>query len=734
MSTSPASSRTAWRELPLSLYLGGWVVLLAGPYCARHQLILPGFLHLVGVLILGGVPVSLGLRHRGVNRAWVSRGATVAMVLGGLALLILHPRISLLSGGRSGWGAVFLFSDGITPLLHFIAWVIAFRSFALLTDADVLLMIVPGLSMIILVAILEPSTYIFLFLIPFSVSALFICMRYHEIRLQQRASLLVGQPPQRGHSLRSLCSLFLIIALLATCLSALLTDLALPKELIDRFGIQLAIYLSRLLVAATHQPYVAISGYLDVGEDQFPLGNVVLFRVVTFHAARWRSNVFDYYDGRCWLVQAEQPRRSLQRQPSGAFQVPPDPYEDYQRAPRLRADHEFTLAVSCQGLLITAYEPLSVQVEGTSLKVDPLRRLLCRRLVPGTRYRVQTSLKQVPPTDLHLAQGAIPAAIQAAYLALPSLLSPRVRDHARQVCHGAGSPYDRLIRLEQDLVAHHTYTQNPSAIPADREVVDYFVFEMGSGSCLHFATALAVLGRVVGVPTRLVTGYNPGIWNPAAGYYEVRERDAHAWVEAYIAPYGWIELDPTRLAPTKGSQWKETMLSLRRRMQRWGMQVEQWFSQVQNWLFEKGTEVSLVLIGMALCGWGGVKARRWLRHRRKLGGSPSVTAEDPGRQQIFRHFDGLCRLLREYGLPRYDHETPFEYAAAVAACVPAIADPVDAIVRAYVVGRYRPTAPSPEEVQSSSQAWDALLLLLRAARRAIPRETWGRRDTDVSEC
>jgi len=709
--------------LPLSLYAAGVVVLLAGPCCAVHQLILPGFLNLVVGLILVGVPLSLGLRVWGVDRAWVSRGATAAMVLGGLILLIRHPHISLLTSGRAGLGTSLLLSDGITPLLHFIAWVIAFRSMALLTDADILMMIVPSLSMIILVAILEPAAHVFLFLIPFSVSALFLGMRYQETALRQRASLLVGRPPQQWwHSLRSLFSLFLIIALLALCLSALLADLSLPKELIDRFGIELAAYLSRLLVAATRQPYVAVSNSLDVGEEQFLLGNTILFRVATPRPRLWRGNVFDQYDGRLWRAQADRPKRPLQRQPTGAFAVPPDPCEDYRRAPRFRVEQEFSLAVYCQGLLMAAYEPVSVELEGTSLKVDPLRRLLCRRLGPGTRYRVSASLKQVAPTDLHRARGPIPAAIRTTYLALPPDLSWRLRDYAWRVCQGASSPYDRLVRLEIDLAAHHAYTPTPPSIPLDREVVDYFVFEMKAGSCLHFATALAVLGRVVGVPTRLVTGYAPGIQNPVSGYYEVREKDAHAWVEAYVAPYGWIELDPTRLVAEKVSPWTATIFSLRRRIQQWEMWIGRGFLRVRDWLLERGSQVSLGLTGVVLLGWGLIVARRWIRQRRRRSLAPFPGGPDPARQQVFHHFHSLCRLLGRYGLPRDDHQTPFEYAAAVAACIPALAAPLETIVRTYVAGRYSPASLSPEEVQRSAQAWAILRSRLRAARRATRRE------------
>ena len=66
-----------------------------------------------------------------------------------------------------------------------------------------------------------------------------------------------------------------------------------------------------------------------------------------------------------------------------------------------------------------------------------------------------------------------------------------------------------------------------------------------TGFCEQIASSLAVMLRTLGIPTRLVTGYGPGERNPLTGYFEVRQSDAHAWVEVLYPGIGWVPYDPT---------------------------------------------------------------------------------------------------------------------------------------------------------------------------------------------
>lgn len=77
-------------------------------------------------------------------------------------------------------------------------------------------------------------------------------------------------------------------------------------------------------------------------------------------------------------------------------------------------------------------------------------------------------------------------------------------------------------------------------------VVD-FLFKNRVGHCEYFASAMALMARTIGVPARVVTGYRVAERNPILGHYVVRERNAHAWVEAWLPGRGWVRYDPTPL-------------------------------------------------------------------------------------------------------------------------------------------------------------------------------------------
>ena len=72
-----------------------------------------------------------------------------------------------------------------------------------------------------------------------------------------------------------------------------------------------------------------------------------------------------------------------------------------------------------------------------------------------------------------------------------------------------------------------------------------FLFETKTGHCEYFASAMAIMLRLQGVPARLVTGFSATNKNPLTGYFEVRALDAHAWVEAYFPAHGWVTFEPT---------------------------------------------------------------------------------------------------------------------------------------------------------------------------------------------
>jgi hypothetical protein len=148
---------------------------------------------------------------------------------------------------------------------------------------------------------------------------------------------------------------------------------------------------------------------------------------------------------------------------------------------------------------------------------------------------------------------------------IPRLVGPAIRSHraideenlqrliqlARQVAgfnDEAGPPtqLEMAKRLSAYLAesGEYTYSLNAAIIDPEIDPVEDFLFNRKTGHCEYYASALALMLRATGIPSRLVSGFKGGVQNKLTGYYEVEERHAHAWVEANIDGR-WVALDAT---------------------------------------------------------------------------------------------------------------------------------------------------------------------------------------------
>jgi protein-glutamine gamma-glutamyltransferase len=112
----------------------------------------------------------------------------------------------------------------------------------------------------------------------------------------------------------------------------------------------------------------------------------------------------------------------------------------------------------------------------------------------------------------------------------------------------ADTPAQKLEAIQQHLRTDYRYGLDFERRGGRDPLVEFLLApdEAGRvGHCEYFATALAVLSRLAGVPSRMVGGFRVEEYNALGGYYIVRERNAHAWVEAYLPERGWTTFDPT---------------------------------------------------------------------------------------------------------------------------------------------------------------------------------------------
>ncbi len=145
--------------------------------------------------------------------------------------------------------------------------------------------------------------------------------------------------------------------------------------------------------------------------------------------------------------------------------------------------------------------------------------------------------------QLRLAGNNYPASIHN-YLALPDELPERVRDLAVRLTIDQPTPYDQVMAI-QDYLRQFPYTLKVPGVPTNRDVADYFLFDLQKGYCDYFATTMAVMVRAVGIPARLVTGFSSGTYDYNTNRFVVVEANAHSWVEVYFPGIGLVEFEPT---------------------------------------------------------------------------------------------------------------------------------------------------------------------------------------------
>ena len=182
--------------------------------------------------------------------------------------------------------------------------------------------------------------------------------------------------------------------------------------------------------------------------------------------------------------------------------------------------------------------------------------LLGLRLRDGVRdYTVLGAISAVDEARLRLTSTAYPPWITNHYLQVPESVPPRVRQLAQEITRDAYSPYDKARAIEAYL-RQIPYSLDVSTPPPDRDVVDWFLFDLRRGYCDYYATAFVVLARLSGLPARLAIGYAQGQWDSTAGLYKITEREAHSWPEVYFPPYGWVPFEPTAIRQV--FQWPKT--------------------------------------------------------------------------------------------------------------------------------------------------------------------------------
>lgn len=156
----------------------------------------------------------------------------------------------------------------------------------------------------------------------------------------------------------------------------------------------------------------------------------------------------------------------------------------------------------------------------------------------------QYSVNYINADYMHLYD-ILPDALRENYLSVPDQGLIETRALTNRLTTELSDPYEIMKTLERYLRDNYRYTLNTNEVDTERDFVENFLFVEEEGYCTYFATSLAVMGRLAGVPTRYVEGFITANFLDYQGFYEVSANRAHAWTEAYIEGQGWVKFEAT---------------------------------------------------------------------------------------------------------------------------------------------------------------------------------------------
>ncbi|TCO75683.1 transglutaminase TgpA family protein [Chromatocurvus halotolerans] len=296
---------------------------------------------------------------------------------------------------------------------------------------------------------------------------------------------------------------------------------------------------------------------------------------------------------------------------------------------------------------------------------------------------------------------------------LPEGSNPRTRALAESLYRDTGNDAEYVQRvLALFRQQPFRYTLQPPLL--DNNSMDQFLLETRAGFCEHYAYAFAVLMRAVGVPARVVSGYQGGEINPVNGTVIVHQFDAHAWNEVWLEDRGWVRVDPTAaVSPARiefglenamreeGSFLSSSLLSpLRYRGISWinalRLRYDAVTYQWQSWVvgFDGQQQIDVLrgvfgeinarlFVGVMLASFGSmlglVAASLFLRNRQGRHRDPAL-----------RHIRLLQTRLRRIGFDLRPGESPGAMGRRAAERFPGASDDLRAIARLADAALYRP--------------------------------------------
>jgi protein-glutamine gamma-glutamyltransferase len=621
----------------------------------------------------------------------------------------------------------------LLAVVHFLLFVTLVRFYSVANERDALFLAMLAFACVLASAIFTVDTSFLAFFVVFLGFAVAV---FVGLEVRRSASGAVYPPVGVNAARERKFHRALILAALSVSVGAVVLG-TLLFFLFPRFS---AGYFARTGL----QPSL-MSGFTDNVElgqiGEIKKSNVVVMRVqtgapVNYPLLRWRGIALTDFDGRRWYSRGSRTRKA---QPVSNGWIPVVSPKEMEGRSTMQVQFVTLLQPLASDALFAPAQVVALRgnfsgdagtydgatrnsflsVDSTGSIYNPFHNF------SQIRYEGVSILPMARPEQARTASTNYSPEIRRTYLQLPTNLDRRIPELARKVTAGADTPYDKSLAIEQYLRTKFTYTLNITGT-REQDPLAHFLFDTKAGFCEYFATAMAVMLRTQGIPSREVNGFLPGEYNDLAGDYIVRASDAHSWVEAYFPGTGWLTFDPT---PPSNEQsggllgrlalyidwfqltWNEWVInydfshqiSLARSVgqlsSNWKDKWRQKVQRLQDRSMERLSEwqrshgllrfvvpmVLLLLLVLLRLDW--LRAFfRWVSFA-WLERIPGTGRNNP--QLASRLYGELLRLLEKRGFPRRETQTPREFAASLGLhgrLAPAVQEFTDLYVQARFGG------------------------------------------------
>lgn len=448
------------------------------------------------------------------------------MIYGYIRLIKNRPQGSRFVIGLSSIAGLFIFfidvfiitGDYLVSVGHLSLVFHAIKSFDIKEPYDPLQVYFMSLLQLVVASEFTTQMLFGAIIILFIFLFIFVMIMAHYIKTSLQLGISI---PLEGRGLKNA----LVLLVITTVIISTIFFISLPRL---RYG----------LWGKSHIKGIKNAGFserMDLSSGELKLDPTVVMRVELRPFKKgpyyWRGMTLDYFDGQAWSNSFIETRWSLKKIGEEFLLRTPIPEDS--------VEQDILLEPVDSDVLFLMDRPVSINITAHRMERDFSDTLyLPRKGARRIHYVVKSSPRLLPEVKFH-----------PRYLQIPASLKKSLQPFTEKLVSGIKTDMEKALFIESFLKKNYTYSLTVTEPPSGVDPVSYFLFEEKKGYCEHYASAMVLMLRSIGIPARVITGFSGGQINNIGNYIIVRQKDAHSWVEALIDG-SWSRFDPTPLVIT----------------------------------------------------------------------------------------------------------------------------------------------------------------------------------------